>query len=74
MPERDPEFLTGGHQAFRVYDLSLKRKYTTGHVVDGLEVVDEQATDGSGNPLEPEFGVTKTGKPTAAASTQEASK
>ena len=73
MSERDPEYLTGGHQAFRVYDPALKRKYTATSVDDGLELLDEQATDGTGVQLPPEFNVTKSGKP-ASTTSQEDSK
>ena len=74
MSERDPEYLPGGYQAFRVYDPALKRKYSTTSLDEGLEVVDEQSTDGAGNLLPPEFDVTKSGRPTAAATSQEAPK
>lgn len=78
MPAREPEYNTGGAQVFRVYDRALKRRYTTatitGQVDDGLEILDQPANDGGGQPLPPEFDVTKTGTASTDSTSQEATK
>lgn len=64
-----PEFV-------RVYDAALKRKYSVPEeqpLADGLEVVDDNAYDHNGDPLPPEFDVTKGGKQSAAAPVQKES-